>query len=93
MLAVFILLVKSVMFVLHVWYPILSIITHIALVAIYAVSVYGQTGPDTIERDPSLHAAHPWYLTKGCSVTPAEGSLRGYCQQAQGTLAVTVILL
>lgn len=89
-LSMFILLAKSAMYVMHIFIPALSVFCHALLVALYAVSVYNQSRPDMSDRD-HLSPGMPWYLSKGCSyATPAN---KGYCQQAQASFAVTIIML
>ncbi|KAI9682359.1 MAG: hypothetical protein M1817_000413 [Caeruleum heppii] len=89
-LSTFILLVKVVMSVMHLWHPLLSLFVHIGLTAIWAVSVYGQAGSDHI--DPRTPSDRPWYLTKSCDVV-FNSSNKHYCNMAKGSFAVTVIAL
>lgn len=86
----FILLLKSVLHVMHLFRPWLSLVVHVALTALWAVSIYGQAGPDRM--DPEHPSSTPWYLTKSCGVvyTPANAN---YCKQAKASFAVTVIML
>ncbi|KAB8349882.1 hypothetical protein FH972_023895 [Carpinus fangiana] len=48
--------------------------------------------PDIVDPDPALqnHGA-PWYITRGCGAV-SDKLLHGYCQQAQASLGVTVIM-
>ena len=86
----FILLVKAVMHITHVWYPLLSAVVHAALVVLYAISIHNQAAPDMSDpRHPQPGA--PWYITKSCGA-PVSESLRGYCMQAKGAFAVSIIL-
>ncbi|KAF2173113.1 hypothetical protein M409DRAFT_17062 [Zasmidium cellare ATCC 36951] len=88
-LSMFILLVKSIMFVLHIFIPALSVFVHALLVALYAVSIYNQSRPDMSDPDhpsPGL----PWYLSKGCSY--AEPGNHGYCLQARASFAVVIVM-
>lgn len=86
----FILLVKLVMFVMHGWYPIMSVAVNTILVALWCVSVYGQAGPD--KSDPAHPSSVPWYITKSCDYARPSGNY-GNCQQAKGSFAVTVFML
>jgi hypothetical protein len=79
------------MFVMGTFYPILSVLTHIAEVAVYAVSTYGQSGPDTLDPEHPSKGA-PWYLRKSCSVVHRKSNY-GYCEQAKACFAVTVIMM
>lgn len=86
----FVLLVKAVMFVMHVWYPLLSAILHAIIVALWAVSVYGQASPDY--SDPEHPSKIAWYLAKPCSVAHKSSNIHG-CQMMKGTFAVTIVML
>lgn len=90
-LSTFILLVKAVLFVLHMWIPILSALVHSVLLALWAFSVYAQSASDL--SDP-LHLQHgpPWYITKSCSVAFDRNNVH-YCRQAKAAFAVSIILL
>lgn len=89
-LSLFILLVKAIMFIAHVFHPLLSVIVHAVLVVLYAVSIHAQTAGDMSDPNHPQKGA-PWYITKGCGA-PVDPALHGYCQQAKGTLAVTILL-
>ncbi|MCJ1458724.1 hypothetical protein MMC28_009098 [Mycoblastus sanguinarius] len=89
-LSVFMLLCKGIMFIVGVFHPLISIIFHAALVALYAVSIHNQAGPDM--SDPAHpQPGAPWYLTKSCG-PPVKPSLVGYCKQAKAAFAVTVLM-
>jgi len=90
-LSTFIMLVKIVMYILHVFPPILSLLVHGVLLALYAVSVDYQTAKDLSDK---LHPQNgpPWYITKSCSVA-ADRSNVGYCEQAKSAFACTVIMV
>lgn len=91
-LSMFILLVKSTMFVMHVFIPLLSLFVHALLVALYAVSVHTQSQPDLSDRTvPNLQTKGPWYLTVGCG--PATQANMGYCKQAQAAFGVACCML
>ena len=88
-LSTFILLVKAVMFVLHIWYPILGTVVNAVITALWIVSIYGQAGPD---HSDSKHPSNvPWYITKSCSYAKPSGN-EHYCLMAKGTFAVTVVM-
>jgi hypothetical protein len=87
----FFMLVKGTMYLLHVFPPIISAISHAALIGLYTVSVYYQGSSDN--TDPDCKSNGPvWYITKSCSVTRNK-SLVGYCKQAKATFALTVSIL
>jgi len=90
-LSMFILLCKVTMYITHVFYPLVSLIVHGILVALWAISVHAQTAPDTIDPARSNHGP-PWYITKSCSIASSK-TLEGYCQQAKSAFAVTVVML
>jgi len=89
-LSMFIMLVKVVMFSLHIWYPLLSSIVNGSLTILWAVSVYGQAGPD--HSDPEHPSNVAWYISKSCSYATASGN-HHYCVMAKGTFAATVIMM
>jgi hypothetical protein len=85
----FILLVKVVMFTLHIWYPLLGTIVNGIIAVLWIVSMYGQMGPD--HSDPKHSSDIAWYITKSCSYGNATGDAH-YCLMAKGTFATTVIM-
>lgn len=90
LLSMFILLVKASMYVLHCFIPALSVLVHALLVALYSVSIYNQSRPDTTDVN-YLSPGLPWYLSKGCSyATPGN---HGYCMQARATFAVVIVMM
>ncbi|KAL8770594.1 MAG: hypothetical protein Q9209_003662 [Squamulea sp. 1 TL-2023] len=90
-LALFILLCKGIMYICHVFSPLLSTLIHSALIALYAVSIHAQAAPDMSDPDHPQPGA-PWYITKSCG-SPVKPRLQGYCKQAKGSFAVTIMLL
>jgi len=90
-LSMFIMLVKSIMYMLHVFPPILSILVHALLIALYTVSVDYQASSDTTDPDHPQNGP-PWYITKSCSVTRNK-RLVGYCKQAKASFACTCAML
>jgi len=85
------LLVKAVVFVMHIWVPLLSAIVHGALVILWIFSVYAQSAPDMTDPKHPQHGA-PWYITKSCKVAFNENNVH-YCKQAKAAFAVSIILL
>lgn len=90
-LSVFLLLIKGIMFITHVFDPLFSVLLHATLVSLYAVSLHNQTAPDMSDPQHPQPGA-PWYITKSCG-PPVKPSLKGYCTQAKAVFAVTVLLL
>lgn len=86
----FIQLVKVVMFAMHLWLPILGFFVNIILTALWAFSIYGQAGPDMSDAAHPSHVA--WYISKSCSYAQPYG-YEGYCLQAKGAFATTVIMM
>ena len=92
--SMFLLLVKGTMFVLNAFLPILSIVVHAVLIALYAVAVHNQSSPDLSNpfgKVTNMSKSLPWYLGKGCSYATQKN--KGYCMQAQASFAVTCIML
>ncbi|GAB7366728.1 hypothetical protein MBLNU230_g0685t1 [Neophaeotheca triangularis] len=89
-LATFFLLIKVTMFVMRGFRPLLSLILHIVLLALCAVSIHGQAAEDM--SDPEFSSPGlPWYMSKGCS--HATDKNYGYCMQARGAFASTCIAI
>lgn len=76
---------------MHILWPILSLMLHIALCILWAYSVYMQTAPDTIDPEHQNKGA-PWYITKNCDIVD-DKTIRGYCMQAKSAFAVSVLML
>lgn len=90
-LSMFFLLVKSTMYIVNVFPPILSVVVHAAEIALYTTSVYYQASSDT--TDP-LHrqTGPPWYITKSCSVAFNPNN-QHYCTQAKAAFGATTTML
>ncbi|PNS21439.1 hypothetical protein CAC42_1218 [Sphaceloma murrayae] len=89
-LSTFLLLVKSVMFVMKTWFPIISLCIHMALTALYTFSTYAQLSSD--KSDPTrIQDGPPWYITKSCDVVHNPGNY-GYCRQAKASMAVAAAM-
>ncbi|TVY49819.1 hypothetical protein LOCC1_G000456 [Lachnellula occidentalis] len=72
-LCTFIMIVKWVMYALHIWYPLLATVTNIIITVLWIVSVYGQAGPD--HSDPKHPSSTAWYINKSCSYAKPAGVL------------------
>ncbi|OAL26156.1 hypothetical protein AYO20_10209 [Fonsecaea nubica] len=90
-LSMFIMLVKSIMYMLHVFPPVLSVLIHTGLLVLYAVSVNYQASSDTTDPDHPQHGA-PWYITKSCNVAHNKNNV-GYCTQAKAAFACSCAML
>lgn len=87
----FFMLVKSIMYIVNVFPPILSAIVHAILIALYTTSVYFQAGSDNSDpKHPQNGSA--WYITKSCSVAHNPDN-QHYCTQAKAAFAATTTLL
>ena len=86
----FIMLVKVVMFALHIWYPLLGTIVNGSLTILWAISAYGQAGPD--HSDPAQPSNIAWYISKSCEYAVASGN-QHYCEMAKGTFATTIVMM
>lgn len=85
----FIMLAKTVMYIIHIIPPFFSAILHAVLATLYAYSISQQAGSDY--SDPEHPSKVPWYLTRSCGA-PVNPKLEGYCKQAKASFAVTVVL-
>jgi hypothetical protein len=84
-------LVKTTMWLLHVFLPIFSLLLHIPLLIIWAYGIYIQTSPDTIDPEHTNKGA-PWYIAKSCDIVE-DKQVRSYCMQAKSAFAVSVIMV
>lgn len=89
-ISLFVMIVKLITFIMHVWFPIVCTFFYLALSALYAASVYGQAGPDYL--DPDVPSSVAWYIAKPCTVAANE-SVQASCRVAKGTFATTVLML
>ncbi|EHK25310.1 uncharacterized protein TRIVIDRAFT_229558 [Trichoderma virens Gv29-8] len=89
-ISLFFLLTKLIAVIMRIWYPVLSTLSSIALVVLYAVSVYGQVGRDY--TDPRYPAPAAWYFRYGCDMAKPYGQYTN-CQIAQGSLFITLYML
>jgi hypothetical protein len=87
----FIMLVKGVMYMLHVFPPILSLIVHAAILVLWAISVDYQASSDLSDPEHPQHGA-PWYITKSCSVAHNKNNVH-YCKQAKASFACSCAML
>jgi hypothetical protein len=86
-LSLFILIAKLVGMIMKVYHPILGVFLMGCMVALYAVSAYGQAGPDYADaRYPSPVA---WYIRMGCDIATEFNSV-GYCHMAKASFAMTI---
>jgi len=90
-LALFLLLVKAVLFVTGLFPPLAGLLLHAVLTGLFAYSIHAQTASDLSDYR-RLQRGAPWYLAHGCGVVH-DDELVGYCMQAKAAFGVTVVLL
>ncbi|KAK4647493.1 uncharacterized protein QC761_0001540 [Podospora bellae-mahoneyi] len=88
--SLFILLAKMIAAIMKIFYPIIGTAVGVSLTALYAVSVYGQAGPDY--ADPRYPSWTPWYIRKSCDLAIPYNAVKS-CQMSKGAFAVTVYML
>ncbi|RAL68223.1 hypothetical protein DID88_008926 [Monilinia fructigena] len=89
-LSMFIQLCKVVMFIMHVWYPLISTIVNGLLTACWVVSMYGQAGPD--HNDPRYPSNVAWYIAKELLICQAHWKL-SLLPDGQGYFAVSTFMM
>ncbi|EHA54324.1 hypothetical protein MGG_01229 [Pyricularia oryzae 70-15] len=89
-MSLFFLLAKMIGFIMKIYFPVIAVGCNIVMTAVYAVSVYGQAGPDYL--DPRYPSPTPWYLRRSCDVAEGYGAGKT-CMIIQGTFAATVVML
>ncbi|KAK2589751.1 hypothetical protein QQS21_012571 [Conoideocrella luteorostrata] len=89
-ISLFFLLAKLISFIMKIWYPLAAVLVNCAMVALYAVSTYGQIGPDY--ADARYPAPAAWYFRQGCDLARKYGKYRS-CQIAQASLFITLYML
>lgn len=86
----FTLILKPILHILHIYWPILALGFNSILVALWSVATYAQQSSDY--TDPQYPAPHPWYLVYSCNVAYEQKNVKN-CQMAKGSFAVAVIML
>lgn len=89
-ISLFFLLAKLIAYIMRVWFPIVAVFVNTCIAVLYAVSVYGQIGPDYADERYPAPAA--WYFRQGCDLAKRYNAYSS-CQIAQGSLAVTLYML
>ncbi|KAJ5570059.1 uncharacterized protein N7459_009489 [Penicillium hispanicum] len=90
-LAVFFLIVKLPVHVMHLFFPPVAATVHGSMVILLIVSARYQAGSDM--SDPKHpQPGPPWYITKKCSVAVHESNI-GYCEQAKALFALTITII
>jgi hypothetical protein len=88
--SLFVLLGKLIMTIMKVYFPILGLVLSMSLTGLYAVSVYGQMGPDYL--DPEHPSSIAWYIRYSCSIAD-KYKVGKHCAMAKGTFALTVFMM
>ncbi|RKF57328.1 hypothetical protein OnM2_075006b [Erysiphe neolycopersici] len=88
-LSMFILIVKFILFVLNIWFPILGTVISAFTGALWITSMYGQMGPDF--NDPKHPSQIAWYIRKSCDIARPSGNYH-YCVLAKITFADTTLM-
>lgn len=88
--SLFFLLSKLTAMIMKAWFPILATFINTCMVVLYAVSVYGQIGPDYVDERYPAPAA--WYFRYGCDLAKPWGKYKS-CRIAQGCLVPALYLL
>ena len=78
------------MFICGVFYPLLSLLVHAGLTAMWVISVHAQAGSDMSDPEHP-QPGPPWYITKSCGA-PVSAANQGYCKQAKAGFAIGVLL-
>jgi hypothetical protein len=89
-IALFFLLSKLISHIMKLWYPIIAVCINCSMVALFAVSTFGQIGPDY--ADARYPAPAAWYFRQGCGIARKYGKYRA-CQIAQASLFITLYML
>jgi hypothetical protein len=84
-------LVKSTMWLVHWFVPLLSVLLHLALLILWAYGLHIQTSPDTIDPKRQNKGA-PWYITKSCNIVE-DSHVKSYCMQAKSSFAISIVML
>lgn len=90
-LSLFFLLTKTPMFVMHVFYPPLSILVHGICVLLYSIAAAFQAASDTSDPKHPQNGP-PWYITKNCNVASLHTNIN-YCKQAKATFAIMIVMM
>jgi len=89
-LSLFLILVKLIGYIVKVYYPIIGTFVSLGMTVLYAVSVYGQAGPDY--ADPQYPSPVAWYIRLSCDIATPYGAYSD-CLMAKGTFGVTVLFM
>jgi len=76
--------------IMKIYYPIIGLFVSFSLTSLYAVSVYGQAGPDNL--DPRYPSSVAWYIRMSCDVAKPYGAVKN-CMMAKAAFAMTVLFM
>ncbi|KAK3329063.1 hypothetical protein B0H66DRAFT_12327 [Apodospora peruviana] len=88
--SLFTLLGKMITTIMKVYYPIFGLIINFGLTGLYAVSVYGQAGPDY--ADPRYPSPVAWYIRMSCDIARPYKAEKN-CQMSKAAFAMTVVFM
>ncbi|EGY15697.1 hypothetical protein HYQ45_002194 [Verticillium longisporum] len=91
LVSLFSLIVRMVLFIMKVYYPLIALIFNIILTALWTTSMYGQMGPD--HADPERPSNIAWYITRSCAPAGGRHNAEKSCRLAKASFAVTVLML
>ncbi|EEY21113.1 conserved hypothetical protein [Verticillium alfalfae VaMs.102] len=91
LVSLFSLIVRMVLFIMKVYYPLVALIFNIILTALWTTSMYGQMGPD--HADPERPSNIAWYITRSCAPAGGRHNAEKSCRLAKASFAVTVLML
>ncbi|CRK39240.1 hypothetical protein BN1708_001536 [Verticillium longisporum] len=91
LVSLFSLIVRMVLFIMKVYYPLIALIFNIILAALWTTSMYGQMGPD--HADPERPSNIAWYITRSCAPAGGRHNAEKSCRLAKASFAVTVLML
>lgn len=87
----FTLLLRIVLFIMKVFYPIISLFCFTGLVTVWTISIYGQMGPD--HADPDRPSSIAWYITRSCDAAGGRFRAEKECKMAKAAFAISVLML
>ncbi|KAM0329208.1 hypothetical protein ACHAQA_004507 [Verticillium albo-atrum] len=91
LVSLFSLIIRMVLFIMKVYFPLIALLFNIALTGLWTTSVYGQMGPD--HADPERPSNVAWYITRSCDVAGGRYNAVKSCRLAKSSFAVTVLML
>ncbi|KAM0284261.1 hypothetical protein ACHAQH_002051 [Verticillium albo-atrum] len=91
LVSLFSLLIRMVLFIMKVYWPLIAVIFNILLTGLWTTSMYGQMGPD--HADPERPSNIAWYISRSCAPAGGRHNAEKSCRLAKASFAVTVLML